>query len=177
MLNTLPVSPFRASCTWKASAAWRKARQSSLPSKSHQRAWSRSVLQDQVASTVWAVKGDQKARRSRSDVQREIGKQRWAGKEQKTFKCLLLVKWVVWNISASRKLWKLVQHIIILIASVRVCLMAQILFCLSATLDANSPKWRYFYLALEVWEFSKAVKKHLEIHGLHWTATDYVPLH
>lgn len=40
------------------------------------------MLLGQAASTVWAVKGDPKARRFRSDVQREIGKQRRSKEEQ-----------------------------------------------------------------------------------------------
>lgn len=65
---------FRASCTWKVFEAWKKAKQSSLHSRSHQRVWSRSELLAREAFTVWAVKGDQKARRSRNDAQRGTGK-------------------------------------------------------------------------------------------------------
>lgn len=81
MLNPVShVSPCRASCTWRASAAWRKARRSSSPSRSRRKAWSRSESPDRAASTVWAAKGDPKGRRSRSGVQREISKSGWEGK-------------------------------------------------------------------------------------------------
>lgn len=74
--------PFRASCTWKVFAAWRKVKQSSLLLRSHRRAWSRSELPVRVASSAWAVKGDPKAKRSRSDGQRKTGKQGWTAKWQ-----------------------------------------------------------------------------------------------
>lgn len=78
-------SLFRVSCTWKASAAWRRARRSSLPSKSHPKVWSHREWPDQVASTAWAVSGDPKARRSKSGVQRGTGTHGWTGTRQEKY--------------------------------------------------------------------------------------------
>lgn len=79
VVNLSPIDPllmlfFRASCTWKVFEAWKKAKQLSLHSRSHQRVWSHSELLAREAFTVWAVKGDRKARRSRNDAQRGTGK-------------------------------------------------------------------------------------------------------
>lgn len=76
---TLIVSFFsRVSCTWMASVAWRKARRWNSPSRSPPRALSHKKSLARVVSTAWAVRGDPKARKSKSDAQRETGKrQKW----------------------------------------------------------------------------------------------------
>lgn len=102
LMLILLLLPFRASCTWKVFAAWRKVKQSSLLLRSHRRAWSRSELPVRVASSAWAVKGDPKAKRSRSDGQRKTGKQGWTAKWQG--------KSLEWCISGKVR-WKSMQSI------------------------------------------------------------------
>lgn len=73
LMIILSMLSSRASCTWKDFAAWKKAKWLSLRSRSHWRDWNHSELLAREVSTVWAVKGDLKARRSRNDAQRETG--------------------------------------------------------------------------------------------------------